>query len=671
MVENIAKSIIDYSKSYHRCTSIGIYGAWGEGKTSVLNLVQDRLLANGKNDKISIVHFSPWLAGNNEVLMREFFKSIVKDYPKEIRRLVRKYADLVALGTMVVPQFGPLVSAGIAGIKRALDSCEDTLLEQKQKITKAIINSKRHLLVFIDDLDRLDKEELHTVFRLIRQVADFDNTIYVVAMDVEMASKSIAQYYGQGSVEDGRRFIDKIIQVPIALPVIQKPFLVNFLQQSLQSLFEDYAPQEQKEAENIAVRVAELFETKRDCIRYLNQLKFVFPAVCNEVNNVDLCLLEAIKVISQEAYVKIFQHKNALLMKPEKLEAALTKDEELKTTLRERFEHALKEITEDLTSRNIGARVEKLLRNTLFSSRYIRHGSPDYLVLIDKQSLRSEVYFDKFFVQAVPERLIPDADIKSLSDNLLSLDHQELAQWIDEKGARFSYEEIQRAIVKIVRNPVDRRNEAAKLLSQALSISGFAKGYSSSVYNGNRCDVFIATYLMPNYMLLTTEETASYNYSWRIDVRGVDDTLAVIFTEAELSYSMALLFGIIKRMEMRAVDLVSSFSVLKNRFVALTIPEQMEYHSELLMVFYSSWHQIDAQAKFDYLAGQIENAEFPCEQFIEKFVFYKGDATDISSFLGVFRDIMPLIEERVKTEGVNVTPTSSLGLVLANYKENV
>ena len=40
LIENIAKSIIDYSKSCHRCTSIGIYGAWGEGKTSVLNLVR-------------------------------------------------------------------------------------------------------------------------------------------------------------------------------------------------------------------------------------------------------------------------------------------------------------------------------------------------------------------------------------------------------------------------------------------------------------------------------------------------------------------------------------------------------------------------------------------------------------------------------------------------------
>ena len=167
-------------------------------------------------------------------------------------------------------------------------------------------------------------------------------------------------------------------------------------------------------------------------------------------------------------------------------------------------------------------------------------------------------------------------------------------------------------------------------------------------------------------MLSSTGEPTSYN--WRVDVNGVDETLAVIFSEAELNFSMQVLYGIIKQTGIKAIDITSSFKKLKDKFIKLNVHQQMEYDGELLKVFFWSWNQIDAQEKFDYLADQITKPEFPCERFVEKFVQYRRDATDISSFLDIFRDITPLIEEKVKTMGIDVSPESSLGLLIANYK---
>lgn len=666
LTELISNSIITLAKEKHPCTVYGIYGAWGEGKTSMMNFIEKRLVDNKDNDKIVIVKFNPWQVGSDELLMGEFFKCICKDFEGDIRYFIKKYGDVLSFAAKAIPVVGQTLSSGIKTAKEALASSENTLKEQKDRISKAITDSGKHLLVFIDDLDRLDKEELHTVFRLIRQVADFDNTIYVVAMDVDMASRSIGPYFGEGSKEDGRRFIDKIVQVPIALPVIQNTFLIKFLRQSLQLLFEQYIPYELCHVDNIAKDVAGLFGTKRDCIRYLNQLKFVVPAVCDEVNVYDLCLLEAIKVISQEAYMKILHHKNALLKKPEKMERALKKDEELKKLLDDRFDQALREITDGLKKRNVGESVENLLRYNLFDSNNYRSSVIDYQTLLDKQRLQSEVYFDKYFVLAVPEQLIPDKVIKSLSEKLPSMNHFELSQWIDETYAQYSYEEIQRVALKVIRTPVSGRSEATEKFCEALSISELAKGYSTTLFNEKRCEIFITATLLPNYMLSSSESTNSY--SWRLDVARVDKTLAVIFSEAELNFSIQVLYGVVKLMGVKAKDIASSFIILKDRFVALSINEQIEYDGELLMVFYWAWNQIDAQAKFDYLANQIENTDFPCEQFVEQIVQYREDATDISSFLDVFRDVMPLIEEKVKTTGVNVDANSSLGLLLSNYK---
>ncbi len=76
LVELIANSITDVAHQEHPSISYGVFGKWGEGKTTVLNFVEEKLLKN-KNDKINIVHFNPWVIGNDEDLIRCFFESIV------------------------------------------------------------------------------------------------------------------------------------------------------------------------------------------------------------------------------------------------------------------------------------------------------------------------------------------------------------------------------------------------------------------------------------------------------------------------------------------------------------------------------------------------------------------------------------------------------------------
>ena len=227
IVELIVDSINHVVSSDHECIVYGVYGKWGEGKTSLMNFIKERLLKQGKTDGINIVEFNPWLVNNDEALLREFFKSIMNDQDETIRRAFRKYGSLAIFASKTIvnaaaPGLGSALSKGIKWANKALDDSRDTLAELKMKASKAIVASRKHLVIMIDDVDRLDKEELHTVLRLIRQVADFKNCIYIVAMDVDMVAKSIGEYHGKGSTQDGRKFLDKIIQVPISLPRIPK-----------------------------------------------------------------------------------------------------------------------------------------------------------------------------------------------------------------------------------------------------------------------------------------------------------------------------------------------------------------------------------------------------------------------------------------------------------------
>ena len=53
--------------------TIGIYGKWGEGKTSVLNLIRTEL-ADANN--IVCIGFNPWLFSNENQLLLSFFQAL-------------------------------------------------------------------------------------------------------------------------------------------------------------------------------------------------------------------------------------------------------------------------------------------------------------------------------------------------------------------------------------------------------------------------------------------------------------------------------------------------------------------------------------------------------------------------------------------------------------------
>ncbi len=664
--ELISDSILTQSKDKHACTIYGIYGAWGEGKTSMMNLVEKRLLGNGDKDNIVIAHFNPWQVGSDELLMSEFFKSICKDSLGEIRDFMKKYGDTIAfassaVGNIVLPGFGIVVSNGIKSVKQALESCKDTLKEQKDKISKSIRQNGKHLLVFIDDLDRLDKEELHTVFRLIRQVADFDNTIYMVAMDVDMASKSISQFFGEGRVEDGRRFIDKIVQVPIALPTIQKAFLVRYLKQALKDLFDQIKPQNEDVINTIAEKTSGLFDTKRDCIRFINQLVFVMPSLGDEVNITDLCLLEAVKIISQEAYTKVYRLKSQLLKLNNPNDFAHIAIEKTYETLNAEFEKAVSEIIEDITPHK-ATTIKALLEDDLFSNNSI-----DTFEIIENKRLQSEVYFDKYFIQAVPEKLIPDTEIDTLDQKILSIDYNQLAEWINEKNKRFGYDEIQRAILSIVRRyDVEKRCLVSSAFCKALSISELSKRYTVVGFPKNKVHVFVAETLIDRYMLLQKETDMGMRLMLNDTV--LDETLYVINQEAELPYCMSVLYELNKTAHTFVDKIKLSFGILKDRLIQLPFDEQFRYHRELLYTFFNVWRKVDKTSMFKYLNWAVEKEDFSCERFIKAFIYYQEDDTNVGAFVRLFDEVVPKLAKRVKSDGEMIRVDSSLGLFMANYQ---
>ena len=76
--KSFAYALADTILSYQDRNSIviGLFGEWGSGKTSIINLSLERIeeIANKKNDKPIVLKFNPWNFSEQNQLISQFFK---------------------------------------------------------------------------------------------------------------------------------------------------------------------------------------------------------------------------------------------------------------------------------------------------------------------------------------------------------------------------------------------------------------------------------------------------------------------------------------------------------------------------------------------------------------------------------------------------------------------
>ena len=461
LVELVVNYLIDSINNNHACRCIAVYGKWGEGKTSFLNLIKEKLLEQQKDsiikNKFQIYDFNPWIASNEETLIWDFFNTISKDKTKEIKEKLQKYSGLVNVGTQVIEttasaamgispmaffvggalkKISKIIKGSWDKSKEVLETINDkTLSERKTAITEDLNKKENHQIIFIDDIDRLDKDETHTIFRLIRQVADFDNTVYIIAMDPDIVSKSLGEYFGEGNIIDGRNFIDKIVQVPIQLPPINNDLFRKNIENKLKIvLSKDLNPGNQKDFEELCEKLSFIFETERQVKKFVNQLNFILPTLKDEVNLFTLCKLEAIKCIDVQAYLQIYYNKEVLRKN------GIGTNEQVD----KKYEETLNNIVENFpttTKDHIRSLIEDLFTSSIYDEQ------SDF----DNKSLSTDIYFTRYFQLMIPEKVISDQEANKLFDGFDSISIQILSNQINTWIESYDLQEILRILLQILR----------------------------------------------------------------------------------------------------------------------------------------------------------------------------------------------------------------------------
>ena len=412
----VANELSREIKSYKNEDSltIGIVGKWGSGKTSFINMVLENF---EENDDYIIIKFNPWNISSRKQLISDFFlqlsNNIEKKGSNEIIGAVGK-----SLGTLskffkplgfipplsVLSTIRDITEKASEFINEYVESEKEDLKSLKDNINNKLTNLNKKIIIVIDDIDRLCDEEIREIFQLVKSIADFKNTIYILSYDREIVTKALDKTQ-QGK---GEEYLEKIVQVPLVLPYISKSDLDKIFINSLNIIIN--IPDEEYDnsyfSEIYYNGLAENFESLRDIERYMNVFSLGINLAREELNINDYIAITLIKVFEPDLYEYIKNNKE--YFSGTKFDEFLNKDKKEILTELERIYEKLKK----LEKRKI-----KRLMEVVFPKLEVTTYDEGFIDIWGKtRRIATPVYFESYFRLDFPEDEIKKSEIKKFRE---------------------------------------------------------------------------------------------------------------------------------------------------------------------------------------------------------------------------------------------------------------
>lgn len=303
---------------------IGLYGGWGVGKTSILNMVTQELnfAATNLEDEVQpiILNFSAWSYSGQDQLIYSIFRRLsatLRAAPnlesgEHIIYLLELY---ISFFTKQEPPkilrkktWWEKLTNQAPAYSYAWESGQDLTLV-KQELNQLLKKQKRKIIIMIDNISRLYPQEIKQIFQSVKSIGDFCNTVYLLALDKHQVIQAINRLDGSG----GEEYIEKIVQLPFEIPpIIQQDLEAIFAEKmrDVVAMVPEDAWQQDYWADVFYGSLRYFFDDCRDVTRYVNALNFSYSRLRDVVNPIDFFALTAIEVFSPNVYYGIRDNKD-------------------------------------------------------------------------------------------------------------------------------------------------------------------------------------------------------------------------------------------------------------------------------------------------------------------------------------------------------------------------
>lgn len=336
------------------CLTVSLEGEWGYGKTSVVNLVK-KAASNHKNKPV-IIEYNPWLAGKAEALIQDFLVQFssqlnIPDRPKEGFKAAKELLAYSKLFNAMkfIPGVEPWAST-VQGVFNVVGSAtqkisklkELDLIGRKNKVKKILTSLNQSIIVIIDDIDRLTPDEAFQIVRLVKAVADFPGTSFLLCFDPEYLKGALEQH----GIKKSDQYVDKVVQLRVPLPLItyrdmQKLSNIELANLSDRSLTEHFDKDQERLSLLYHQYVKYLVRTPRELKRIFNNLRFVLAQTEGMVSFTDLYCLSVLSIKAQHVYQSLKDSPEMYIGRSFDESYSFEKPEEVVKTHKEKLEGKL------------------------------------------------------------------------------------------------------------------------------------------------------------------------------------------------------------------------------------------------------------------------------------------------------------------------------------------
>ncbi len=306
----------------------------------------------------------------------------------------------------------------------------ESVEELKAKADQLILDANCNIIVFVDDIDRLDVNEVQSLFRLVKLLGDFPRTTYILSFDDDLVAASLGPRYANGDKSSGYEFLEKIIQLPLHLPKANEQALRKYTLELIDNVL-NYLNfhLSEKEIEDFILKFDEAFlpaiDNPRLGVRFANSIGFSIPLLMGEVNISDLMAIEGIKTFYPELYHFIRNNQAYFLKKYSGHNGYMHHSENEKREIK----HKLNEVLHSYDNKLKLHIVDMLM--SLFpqlKTVYENFGFPNrvYEQWYRERRICSPHYFERYFSYVVSEGDISDIYFTELLANLDTVSKEEL-----------------------------------------------------------------------------------------------------------------------------------------------------------------------------------------------------------------------------------------------------
>lgn len=288
-VESLARALVREEKDIRgrvvarRSTGIvvGLTGKWGSGKSSILNLLGEHL---GSMDHVVVATLNPWLFKGRDELLAAFFNELrdalgrsPQEQVREVVKFVDKYRGAItfaakglgmAADTAGAGGVGSTAAKGVTEAAKKVKKPKDLSPQEERRALEAKLQrAKVAVVVLVDELDRVDDDDVRAVAQLVKAIGDIKGVSYLVAYDPDRVADALGRGSGDERRKTGEAYLEKIIQHPIPVRPLFSHDVSALLDALLQAhgleLPSDFSDEEKEVIDHIRDSVTTPRELKR------------------------------------------------------------------------------------------------------------------------------------------------------------------------------------------------------------------------------------------------------------------------------------------------------------------------------------------------------------------------------------------------------------------------